>query len=102
MPTKNTKPKSRTANSTALSKKVHVPIWAIVVVIAVIAGAGLFLIYKSFASGQRNYVSGYDITCSTGFCYSNPVIGNQYGKICYPRNDQYRYSCYSGSSKPRL
>ncbi|HMS92446.1 MAG TPA: hypothetical protein PJ993_03025 [Candidatus Saccharibacteria bacterium] len=93
--------KPRTSKS-RLNKKGVVPNWVIAVVLLIVVCTGLFLIFNSFASGQRNYVSGRDVTCSTGFCYINAGHGNQGGKTCYPRNDAYRYSCYYGSTKPHL
>ncbi len=99
------KTKSRTSKS-KLNKKVGIPHWVIVVVALIIAGVGIFLVYNSFASGQRNYVSGRDVTCGNGYCYVNVVNGvghgNQGNRTCYPSHNQYGYYCYTGSTKPHL
>lgn len=95
------KTKSRTSKS-KLNKKVGIPHWVIVVVALIIAGVGIFLVYNSFASGQRNIVSGRDVTCGNGYCYVNPGRGNQDSRLCYPSYNEYGYYCYTGSTKPHL
>ena len=98
---KQTQSRTRTSKGKA-NKKVAVPRWAIVVVALIIASIGIFLVYNSFASGQRNIVLGRDMTCGNGYCYVNPGRGNQDTKLCYPSYNQYHYYCYHGSTKPHL
>lgn len=65
-----TKPKSRTSNS-SLSKKAHVPVWAIVLGVLVLVGLGAFFVFKSFASGTAE--SSMMLYCAYGRCYQESL-----------------------------
>lgn len=60
MATKKSTSKSRTAQ-TGLKKKIHVPLWAIIGGIVVVAGIGVAFVYNSYASA----------TVATIFCETN-------------------------------
>lgn len=67
------KTKSRTSKS-KLNKKVHFPLWALIVGILVIAGVGIFLVYNSFASSYTVPLNGNarvmaDMHCDHGNCH---------------------------------
>lgn len=90
------KSKTRTSNSN-LTKKAHVPVWAIVFGLVVLVGLGAFFVFESFASGGRHYLGGSDVTCGSGNCFVNPGHGNQGGKICYPIGST-NYYCTTGGA----
>lgn len=93
------KPKSRTSKSN-LTKKAHVPVWAIVFGLLVLVSLGAFFVYNSFASGQQGVVLGRDVYCSQGNCIVDTASANQHGKLCYPSGNSTNYYCVYGS-KPR-
>ena len=71
-----TKPKSRTSKSN-LTKKAHVPVWAIVLGLVVLVGLGAFFVFKSFASGgaEAGWSGRMSLYCYRGYCYESRVEG---------------------------
>jgi len=95
-----TKSKSRTSKSN-LSKKVHVPIWAIILGIISLVSLGLFFVYSSFASTA----GGGAFFCNQGRCVwssSGVGYGSRYSASqCYYSNRVNTWVCGYGSMKRR-
>lgn len=76
----SSKPKSRTSKSN-LTKKAHIPVWAIIIGVLVLVGAGALFVYRSFAGVSYPIVTVY---CSRGQCYDLPN-GNRTARQAYIR-----------------
>lgn len=90
------KTRSRTSKN-KLAKKVHVPVWAILIGIAILVGVGILLVRNSFASS----VQGDFIWCESGYCRNvvsdgDPSTnrGNQRGRSCRQVYKSVNYLCF--------
>lgn len=92
-----TKSKSRTSKSN-LSKKVHLPIWAVVLGLLVLVGTGAYLVYTSFASsdlgGGGAATSNQAIYCNQGNCVPGTTYSNNGGR--YHPVSECRYTNWKG------
>lgn len=102
--TKNVKTKPRTAKSKIASKR-KFPLWSVVVLIAIIAGAGLYLVYNSFAAnpGQLQPVN-LTIWCYEGSCSLGDNAGlRSTAQVAFANNREctngygYKYKTYKGN-----
>lgn len=98
--TKNKKNNSRVAKSSLKSKK-RFPLWSAIVLIAIIAGTGLYLVYNSFAAnpGQLQPVS-LSIWCYEGSCSLGDNAGVQStAQVAFASNCStgYKYKTYKGN-----
>lgn len=100
------KPKSRTSSSN-LTKKAHVPIWAIALGVVVLVGLGAFFVFKSFAStSTESGTSVVTLYCYQGICYQERVAGGiagqyevRYAPQCRPTpyGKQWQYKSKKGT-----
>lgn len=95
---KNVKTQSRTAKSKISSKR-KFPLWAIIALVAVIAGVGLYLVYNSFASGNPGQLQPVPATvyCYEGSCSFGDNGGNAVNTlVTLAQRDAFNKVCGTG------
>lgn len=90
------KSKART-NGNTLSKRVAVPVWAILMFVLLVLGTGIWIVYQSYAYRSNHDIAFWgdmkSIYCSSGKCYftGGPGHGTARQEYVYPSD-----GCASG------